>query len=134
MKKLFLFCSIIFLLILSHTSFAQSGTGADYFAGKWNILLKGTPGGDRKVIVVLEKKDSTLTGVVQDSTGNEFSKISKSELRETGLTIYFRGEGYDLTLLMVKKDEDHVTGNLLAMFEAEGVRIKDNSNKLQANK
>src|SRR5690349_1925389 len=119
MKKLFIFFSTIFFFVLSQSSHAQSAAGAEYFAGKWNVLLKGTPGGDRKIIVVLEKKDSTLTGLVQDTSGKEVSKITKTELRETGLTIYFQGEGYDLNLLMVKKDEDHITGNLLAMFEME---------------
>ena len=134
MKKLVVFYSAIFFLLLSHASFAQSSTGADYFSGKWNVLLKGTPGGDRKLVVVLGKTDSTMTGVVQDTAGNEVSKISKTELKETEITIYFRAEGYDLSLLMVKKDEDNITGNLLNMFEAEGVRIKDLSNKIQANR
>ena len=128
MNKRLLFISTVLILILSLDSNAQSTTGADYFAGKWTVLLKGTPGGDRKIVVILEKKDSVLTGMVQDTAGNEVSKITKSELKENELTIYFRGEGYDLNLLMIKKDEDNITGNLLAMFEAEGVRIKEKSN------
>ena len=129
-----MFLSTAFILILSQASHAQSITGADYFAGKWHVLLKGTPGGDRKLLVVLEKKDSILTGVIQDTTGKEVSTITKTELKETELTIYFRAEGYDLNLLMVKKDEDRITGNLLAMFEAEGVRIKDKPTKTPLNK
>ena len=58
-----------FLLLLSINVHAQSGTGADYFTGKWSVLVKGTPNGDAKMFIVLDKKDSTLTGSVQDSSG-----------------------------------------------------------------
>ena len=91
MNKRFLLISTVLFLILSIGSHAQSTTGADYFAGKWTVLLKGTPGGDRKIVVILEKNDSVLTGVVQDTSGNEVSKISKTDLKENELTIYFRG-------------------------------------------
>lgn len=134
MKKLIAFLSCFFILVLSHSSFAQSGPGADYFSGKWNVLLKGIPGGDRKLLVVLEKKDITISGVVQDTAGNEIAKITKTELKDTELTIYFHAEGHDVSLLMIKKDEDNITGSLLSMFEAEGVRIKEKSTKSQANK
>ena len=33
--------------------------------------------------------------------------------------------GYDLSLTLAKKDEDHVTGSLMAMFQAEGERVKE---------
>ena len=134
MKKLIVFLSGFLVLVLSYSSNAQSTTGADYFSGKWNVLLKGIPGGDRKLHVVLDKKDSTINGVVQDTVGNEIAKITKTELKETELTIYFHAEGHDVSLLMIKKDEDSITGSLLAMFEAEGVRIKDKINKDKSNK
>jgi hypothetical protein len=125
MKKLIVFFSTVFILLLSSALHAQSTTGADYFSGKWNVLLKDVPGGDRPIIIILEKQDSTLTGVVQDGKGIEFSKITKAELKGTELTIYFSGEGHDLSLLMVKKDEDHITGRLIDRFDAEGERVKD---------
>jgi hypothetical protein len=134
MNKRLLIISTVFFLILSIASHAQSTSGADYFAGKWNVLLKGTPGGDRKIVVVLEKKDTMLSGVVLDTAGNEVSPITKTELRVNELTIYFKGEGYDLNLLMVKKDEDRITGNLLAMFDVEGVRIREKSSKTESNR
>ena len=114
----------LFFLLLSFAIHAQSKTGADYFAGKWNILAKGTPGGDSKMTFVLEKKDTSLTGVVQDSTGKEVSKIDKIELSAITATVYFSAQGYDVNVEIDKKDDDHVTGSLMGMFNIEGDRAK----------
>jgi hypothetical protein len=99
-------------------------SAADYFAGKWSVLLKGLPQGDTKMFVVLEKKDTTMTGAVQDSTGHEISKLDKVELNGTSATVYFTAQGYDVNLVMNKKDDDHITGSLMGMFDAEGERVK----------
>ena len=74
--------------------------------------------------LTLESKNDSITGVVQDSTGAEISKITKVELKDTEITIYFTAQGYDVNLLLTKKDDDHVTGSLMGMFDAEADRIK----------
>jgi hypothetical protein len=122
MKKLSVFISALCIFFLSTGAMAQ--TGADYFAGKWNMLVKGLPNGDTKMLVLLEKKDTTMTGVIQDSVGTEISKFSKVELKENEVTVYFTAQGYDVYLLMTKKDDDHVTGSMMGMFDAEGIRAK----------
>src|SRR6476620_5250117 len=99
MKKVSLLFQGLFFLLLSFSVQAQT-TGADYFAGKWSVLVKGTPNGDSKMFVVLDKKDSTLTGSVQDSTGAEMSKIDKVDLRGDKATVYFNAQGYDVNLEM----------------------------------
>ena len=113
----------ILLLLLTVGTKAQTAN-ADYFAGKWNVLLKGLPDGDTKMFIVLEKKDTTMSGVVQDSTGTQISKIDKVELKENTATVYFTAQGYDVNLSMTKKDDDHITGSLMGMFDAEGERVK----------
>src|SRR4030095_297002 len=124
MKKTGSLLAGLMLLLLSVAANAQSKTGADYFEGKWSVLLKNLPRGDTKMIIVLQKKDTTITGIVQDSTGKEITKIDKVELAETTATVYFNTQGYDVNLVMTKKDEDHITGSLMGMFEAEGERLK----------
>ena len=124
MKRSIQFLTGFFILLLSFHAQAQSDTGAAYFEGKWNVLVKGTPGGDSKLYVVFEKKDSTLAGTVQDSTGKEIAKIDKTVVSGTTATIYFTAQGYDVNLVMNKKDDDHITGNMLGMFDAEGDRVK----------
>ena len=113
----------LFLLLFVAGVKAQTAN-ADYFAGKWNLLLKGLPNGDTKMFIILEKKDTAMTGAVQDSTGTEISKIDKVELKENTATVYFSAQGYDVNLSMTKKDDDHITGSLMGMFDAEGERVK----------
>ena len=124
MKKVSLFITVAFFMLLSISAVAQSKTGADYFTGTWNVLIKGTPGGDAKMTFVLEKKDTTMTGIVKDSTNTEIAKITSADLKENQLTVFFSTSGYDVNLVMDKKDEDHVTGSLMGMFDAEGDRVK----------
>jgi hypothetical protein len=124
MKKVNVIFTAVLFLFLSIGLNAQTTSGADYFAGKWNVVVKGTPNGDATMIFNLEKKDSTLTGVIVDTTGTEIAEISGCDLKDTELTLYFNASGYDVNLVMMKKDDDHVTGNLLGMFVAEGERIK----------
>ena len=124
MKKPINFFAGLIIMLLSIQAQGQSKIGADYFEGKWNVLVKGLPGGDTKMFFVLERKDTTMTGVVQDSTGKEISKLDKVELHDTTATAFFSAQGYDVNLVMNKKDEDHITGSLLSMFEAEGERVK----------
>ena len=124
MKKVSLFFAGIFFLLLSLYVKAQTKTGADYFAGKWSVLVKGTPNGDRKMNFLLEKKDATLTGSLQDSTGKEITKLTSVDLSDKTATLYFTTNGYDVNLELNKKDEDHVTGSMMGMFDAEGERIK----------
>ena len=124
MKKLTAIFGGLFLLLLSIGATAQSKSGADYFEGKWSVLVKGLPQGDTKMLFLLEKKDSTMAGAVQDSTGVEVAKIEKVELSGTTATVYFTAQGYNVNLVMNKKDDDHITGSMMGMFDAEGIRIK----------
>src|SRR4051794_37687487 len=105
----------LFLLLFTLSVKAQT-SGADYFTGKWNVLVKGLPQGDTKMFFVLEKKDTTMTGAVQDSTGNQIAKIDKVELNGDKATVYFTAQGYDVNLEMNKKDDDHITGSMMGMF------------------
>jgi len=111
-------------MFLAVTAQAQSTTGAEYFTGKWSVLIKGTPNGDGKMLVTLEKLDTTLTGTIQDSTGQLNTKIDKVEIDGDKITLYFNTQGYDVNLEMDKKDDDHVTGSMMGMFDAEGERVK----------
>lgn len=124
MKNLAAISGGLLLLLLSIGTNAQSKTGADYFNGKWSVLLKGIPGGDSKMILILESRNDSIGGVVQDSTGAEISRITKVELKDNEVALYFNAQGYDVNLLLKKKDDDHATGSLMSMFEAEGERIK----------
>lgn len=131
MKRRIFLLTLVTGLFLSLVSSAQTPAPApakvpmDFYVGSWKVLLKGTPQGDVKLVFKVEKKGEELSGVVLDTTGKEISPISKLEYANDGITIYFSAAGYDLSLTLAKKDEDHVTGSLMAMFEAEGERVKE---------
>lgn len=125
MRPLHLFSAAIILLLSSTNSNAQTKDSVTYFLGSWNVLVKGLPSGDTKMFVNLEKKDTALAGAILDSTKTEVAKFSKVERKGYTVTVYFFAQGYDVTLYMEKKDEDHVTGNMLNMFDAVGDRVKD---------
>ena len=123
--KMFAFFIIgIFFSVLSLHAYAQEKTGADYFAGKWNLTFKGTQNGDKKMLFVLEKKDGAISGVVQDTTGKELSKITKAELNANTITLYFTVNEHDVSAGLTKKDEDHADGNAMGMFDVEAERVK----------
>lgn len=124
MKKLRLIITGLLFLLLATGIHAQSKTGADFFAGKWKVLVTGTPYGDLKRIYVLEKNENTLTGIVQDSTGKEITKCSKVEVKDNEVTLYYQAMGNDVNITLIRKDDDHVTGSVLGMFDAKGERIK----------
>jgi hypothetical protein len=125
MKKANFLSCLLFFLLLSTNMLAQTKPGADYFKGKWSVLIKGTSNGDIRMFFLLENSNDSMTGVVQDSTRTEISKISKVELTDTSATVYFTAWGYDVSLVMNKKDNDHITGSLMSMFDAEGERLKN---------
>jgi len=124
MKKINSIAIGLLLLLFAVSTNAQSKTGADFFAGKWKVLVTGTPYGDLKRIYVLEKNDNTLTGVVEDSTGKEITKCSKVEVKDNEVTLYYQAMGNDVSITLIKKDDDHVTGSVLGQFDAKGERIK----------
>ena len=113
------------ILFLSVQVNAQSKAGADYFKGTWSVLLKGTPGGDGKLTIILNAANDSITGVAKDTTGAELSKITNVDLKDTSISFGFTAQGYDVTLVLNKRDDDHVYGSLMDMFDAEGERVRD---------
>ena len=124
MKKINLSVAGLFFLLFSLNVNAQEKKGAEYFAGSWSVLVKGLPNGDAKMNFALENKDGKITGVVQDSTGKEIAKIENAEVKDDEVTVYFNTNGYDVNLNLKKKDDDHATGSLMGMFDAEADRVK----------
>jgi len=127
MKKTMLFLAAVFMLLIATGVNAQTTTEADYFAGKWKVTVVGTPDGDAKMTVSLERADGKLSGGILSETNSDMNKFTKIDETEKSVTLYFSANGYDVYLLLEKKGDNHVEGNLLGMFDAKGDRItKDN--------
>jgi hypothetical protein len=129
MKKLSFFFAGLLFLALSFNLKAQTTSATDYFVGKWNVQVEGTPQGDGKMTVMLERKDGKLGGTIITKTGSEPTKITKVDEKEKSVTVYFNTSGYDVNLTMEKKDDDHVIGNVMDMFDARGERVKEAASK-----
>ncbi|HEY4325013.1 MAG TPA: hypothetical protein VGN20_13540 [Mucilaginibacter sp.] len=123
MKKLSLILTVVLGLFLTLNVKAQ--TKPDYFVGRWAIVVMGTPNGDAKMSVVLERKDGKLTGTVRDTTDKEMSKISTIEEKDKTITAAFNVQSYDVTLTLEPIDDDHVKGSMMGMFDAKGIRVKE---------
>ena len=123
MKKLSFVLTLVLGLCLSFN--AKSQTNDEYFPGKWKVTIFGTPQGDATMVFVIEKKDGKFTGVVLDTTGTEISKISNVEEAPKTITVFFTAAGYDLSLPLEPVDADNVKGSLMGMFDAKGVRVKE---------
>lgn len=137
MKKVSLFLFVFLVGItfkgLSQTTTATTTaptattTSTDFFAGKWEITITGTPNGDAKMVTDLVRKDGKLTGELKDPTGtNPVTAITKVE-EEPGkkITIYFdTAQAGEIGVELAKVDDDHLKGQLMNMFDSTAVRVK----------
>ena len=100
---------------------------SDFFAGRWEISILGTPQGDAKMITNLVRKDGKLTGELKDPSDDTKPAIPITSLEEGAdkITIGFTASGYDLELPLSKVDDNNLAGKLMDMFETKAVRIKE---------
>lgn len=126
MKKVSLFL-FIFLLGVCVKGFSQAAPPTDFFAGKWEITIVGTPEGDSKMVTDLIRKEGKLTGELKDPTGKrtEATPITKVEEEANKLTIYFdTAQAGEIPVELTKVDDDHLKGSLMNMFDATALRLK----------
>ena len=123
MKKIIL--NILAVLVLAVvTTKASAQTQPNYFVGKWDVLLKGLPQGDAHIKFNFADSVGHLKGFLIDTASQKQVPVTNIEQEKDKITVYFTAQGYDVYLLMTKKDDDHVTGSMMGMFDAEGVRAK----------
>jgi hypothetical protein len=125
MKKVSLFL-FIFLLGVCVKGFSQATPPTDFFAGKWEITITGTPEGDAKMVTELIRKDGKLTGELKDPAGTRpVTPITKIVEEGTKLTIYFdTAQAGEIPVELNKVDDDHLKGSLMNMFESTALRVK----------
>ncbi|GAC1385240.1 MAG: hypothetical protein NVSMB45_13760 [Ginsengibacter sp.] len=124
MKKL-LSVSILFLgfLFVASTLKAQV-TQATFYAGKWDVFVKGIPQGDTHMIFTVVEKEGKLSGTRLDPETKKELPLTSVEMTDKGVTLYFSAQGYDVDIALQKKDDDHLTGMLMNMFESNAERVK----------
>jgi hypothetical protein len=125
MKKLSTIIVGMFLFLFSIGLQAQTKTGFEFFKGKWNVVVNA-PNGDSKIVVCFEQKDDKVVGKITDAEGKELYKITNTEIKDKQATVTFIGsQGSDVPLELNQKDDNHVTGSIMGMFDANGERIQE---------
>jgi hypothetical protein len=125
MKK----ASLLFFFLVfgvAFTSFGQTAAPTDFYAGKWEIAVAGTPNGDVKFTTDLVRKDGKLTGELVNPDDKENGKRPITKVVENGdkISIYFDSvEAGELSIDLDKVDNDNLKGNLYN-FETVAKRIK----------
>lgn len=129
MKKTGMSLVVLFLGLVVN-GFAQTTTPAaaptDFFAGKWEISIAGTPDGDVKLLTDLVRKDGKLTGELTDAVDATKPKMAITKIVESGdkLAISFDSpQAADLTLNLAKVDADTLKGEVYN-FDAVAKRVK----------
>jgi hypothetical protein len=126
MKKTGLLITGIFLLIFSMGMNAQTKTGYDFFAGKWNVIIRSAPQGDVKMVVNFEKINEVVSASLKDSTGNDLYKVTNTAIDKDQAIVTFTGTQGDVDLKLIKKDDTSIAGDIMGMFDVEGKRISIN--------
>ncbi|MDT8886140.1 hypothetical protein [Aquirufa regiilacus] len=126
MKKILAFMFVLTTLF-SASAFASQPDPTDFFAGKWKIVVLGTPNGDATFATNLVRKDGVLTGQLKIVGDDSLPavEISKVEDDSEKVVIYFSTQGYDVNVELTKVDSDNLKGTLMGMFEAKGSRVKE---------
>ncbi|MBD2757859.1 hypothetical protein [Spirosoma validum] len=119
--------TILFLLLLSvaFMGFSQTAAPTDFFAGKWEISVTGTPQGDSKLLADLVRKDGKLTGQLTNMADPTGEKIPINSIEENGdkMGMAFTAQGYDVTIDLSKVDDNNLKGTLMNMFDAKAKRV-----------
>lgn len=126
MKKAGLFFIVLFLGVLTEV-FSQTTPSTDFYAGKWEISILGSPRGDVKFITNLVRKDGKLTGELANPTDATEAKrpITKIEESAKKLVIYFESsQAGEISVDLDKVDDNNLKGSLMS-FEATAKRIKE---------
>ncbi len=116
MKKTILIVAAL-ILFVSQISFAQENE-ADFFLGKWNVTVIGTPNGDAKFVLKVEKNEAALTAFIIGEN-DKSQKVDRVETKTNAITVYWFAEGYDVYLTLTKKEDGKVDGELMSMFTAK---------------
>jgi len=113
MKKLRFLIAGMFVFLFALATQAQPATGIEYFKGKWNVTAQG-PNGDVKMVIAIDQKDGKAVGT-----------INGTEVKGNSATVNFIGsQGSEVPFELTKKDDNHVTGSIMSVFDASGERVK----------
>lgn len=96
-----------------------------YFADKWSVFIEGTPNGDVTIEMSFVDEDGKMKGFVTNPQDQSQIEMTSVNIDDDQLNAGFSMMGYDLTLMLLKEDENIAKGALMDMFTTTATRIKE---------
>ena len=121
MKKIALFCMMCMLMAASTLAAHAQGESKDYFIGQWLVKIQDLPVDIEEMTVDVTRVDGKLK--VNLSADGQQIEVQQVNEKETSITFYFNGNGFDVDMTLVKKSQNEVTGDMLSQFDLTGKRI-----------
>ena len=121
MKRIVFFCMLCMLMAASAFTAQAQEESKDYFVGKWLVKIQDLPVDIEEMTVDIDRVDGKLK--VNLSADGQQIEVQKVNEKETSITFYFNGNGFDVDMTLVKKSKNEVTGDMLSQFDLTGKRV-----------
>ena len=121
MKKIVFFCMMCMLMAASTFTAHAQEESKDYFVGKWLVKIQDLPVDIEEMTVDISRVDGKLK--VNLSADGQQIEVQQVNEKETSITFYFNGNGFDVDMTLVKKSQNEVTGDMLSQFDLTGKRV-----------
>ena len=121
MKKIVFFCMLCMLMAASTFTAQAQEESKDYFVGKWLVKIQDLPVDIEEMTVDIARVDGKLK--VNLSADGQQIEVQQVNEKETSITFYFNGNGFDVDMTLVKKSQNEVTGDMLSQFDLTGKRV-----------
>ena len=121
MKKIVFFCMMCMLMAASTFTVHAQEESKDYFVGKWLVKIQDLPVDIEEMMVDVARVDGKLK--VNLSADGQQIEVQQVNEKETSITFYFNGNGFDVDMTLVKKSQNEMTGDMLSQFDLTGKRI-----------
>ena len=121
MKKIVFFCMMCMLMVASTFTAHAQEESKDYFVGKWLVKIQDLPVDIEEMMVDVARVDGKLK--VNLSADGQQIEVQQVNEKETSITFYFNGNGFDVDMTLVKKSQNEVTGDMLSQFDLTGKRV-----------
>ena len=121
-----LFVTAILFLRIALNGFSQETKPADFFAGKWEILVTGSPRGDVRFKTNLIRKDGKLTGdLLNMDDEKDVKPITKIEETANKILIFFNSQqAGELGIELEKVDDNNLKGSVMG-YMTTASRVKE---------
>ncbi|HOU02293.1 MAG: hypothetical protein GT600_10485 [Bacteroidales bacterium] len=126
MKQVIILFSVMIMMMITllpcKLSAQTNSAIEDFFVGKWDIVVQGLTNYDINLSVDIKKIEGEIKGEISmpsfGVTGVELQGIT---IADSTLAVNTGAIGFDMPLILTKKDEKTLTGSLMG-FPFESVR------------